>query len=51
MNSLSVPTSIMSYMTQSTVRLLCVLLTLDIKNEKLVWKENACLLTGITIHA
>ena len=47
---LSVPTSILSYMIQNTVDVVHIT-TLDNKNEKIMWKRNSYLFTGIMIHA
>ena len=43
MNCLSVPASILSYMIQNTADVLHIT-TLDIKNEKIMWKGDSYLL-------
>ena len=49
MNCLSVPASILSYMIQNTADVLHIT-TLDIKNEKIMWKRNSYLVTDVMIH-
>ena len=46
---LSVPTSILSYIIQTVY--VTHILILDTKNEKVMWKRNSYLFTGIMIHA
>lgn len=48
-DKLSVPSSILPYMTQNTIYVTCIT-TQDIKNEKIL-EKNWCFYRGITIHA